>query len=937
MIRTYKEFKKAEEFFWGLSLFTWLKIAALTIALVYLALSLKLGFNNPLLLFLSILWMIVISFVIKSSLDNAVPGFYSSFLTHPFANHVFKTLPNTDGYKSVLDLQNLKTINHDHIVSKEADLISVLKLNNGISWNKSTSQERDSILETWASYLAQLQSIDSINSYLLNSNLLEDVFQCFIWVKPYQLQLDNVNYSLNHNLAEMIEINQEWQDKVFGQDQFIASPEFYIIIRHKNNKNKNQLLYKVLSNFVPESWLSFLIKNDFNDLETEYKLLEQKLATCLKSLNQIGIAAEPLLSNDLIAFCDHWLLSKQLNGQGKNRPVLKHSFDVQVAQKKVATVRSARVAFGDNSDFQNKSNDDLLIDRSKYLEFKGRLHKIYRFSVPPETGDIKFWLLNYLPLFSTESYISIYLQPRNAISDRRKAENKSEILKQMKTRSKVSTVNIIQENQELAKDLIDRPYSFDLVIYIGVSGATVKELQDIDNLIRKPMKQTCLDSLDRQQVNNWLYSLPFAYNKLSNSEKLFANLDFAKSCFSFVDNDLGTPAGPLLATALVNAKPVYLNEYDTAYCHNRAINFIGDSGSGKTVAAKLAIKRRLQESNRRFYIIDNTEDGWQFFVDFFGGEIIEIDKYGLDEPLFAPFACRAKPGTDDFLKHIEDLLKLFAVMKDNQAKLDSGEKVFLTNKIHDLYYSYETPSLSDFYECLCRSENEDADKWRAVISPYCQLTGGIYSKLMDGTQSHLDNDIQLRLFCFSKLNPDSNFLPVSLFLLSNFIENKISVDKHAGITLVIDEAWKIFTNKDSEHGKQLLIHLARAGRGLDLGLWTISQKPSDIPREIHSSASVSLCFQLKEARDKSEISAYANLNQTENQLLHSPLMNERGIALLKTTRSSGLVKLTLDPCEAVLCNSTRDFVNRRSQLLTDLKKSRTKAEACLQVVKELAC
>ena len=37
-----------------------------------------------------------------------------------------------------------------------------------------------------------------------------------------------------------------------------------------------------------------------------------------------------------------------------NRPVSKQSFDVQVAQKKVATAQKVRVAFGDNSDFQNK-------------------------------------------------------------------------------------------------------------------------------------------------------------------------------------------------------------------------------------------------------------------------------------------------------------------------------------------------------------------------------------------------------------------------------------------------------------------------------------------------------------------------------------------------------------------------------------------------------
>ncbi|MDA0771948.1 MAG: hypothetical protein O3C63_03290 [Cyanobacteria bacterium] len=42
-----------------------------------------------------------------------------------------------------------------------------------------------------------------------------------------------------------------------------------------------------------------------------------------------------------------------------NRPVSKQSSDVQVAQKKVATAGNARVAFGDNSDFQNKSNEHM--------------------------------------------------------------------------------------------------------------------------------------------------------------------------------------------------------------------------------------------------------------------------------------------------------------------------------------------------------------------------------------------------------------------------------------------------------------------------------------------------------------------------------------------------------------------------------------------------
>ena len=222
-----------------------------------------------------------------------------------------------------------------------------------------------------------------------------------------------------------------------------------------------------------------------------------------------------------------------------------------------------------------------------------------------------------------------------------------------------------------------------------------------------------------------------------------------------------------------------------------------------------------------------------------------------------------------------------------------------------------------------------------MLAPYC--AGGIYSKLMDGRESYLDDEKQLRLFTFSKLNQDANFLPVSLFLLTNFIEHKVSIEKQTGITLVVDEAWKIFTGKHSERGKDLLTHLARAGRGLDLGLWTISQKPADIPREIHSSASVSLCFQLKEARDRAEMAAAANLNTSEQELLESALIYESGNALLKTTRASGLIKMILDPYETVLCNSTRDFVRERDTLFLRHCNSSGFEAASLKTVKELVC
>ncbi|MDD9899041.1 MAG: hypothetical protein OXU45_08610, partial [Candidatus Melainabacteria bacterium] len=561
MVRTYKNFKKEGELFLGLGLWTWLQLALPTALLISFAFSLKLSLNSPLLLLMAVAWMIVVALIIKASLDDEVPGFYSSFLTHPFANHIFKLKPNDDGFASLCEMQNIHSIETDHFLTKEADLVAVIKLKNGISWNKLSPEDKDLVLDDWAAYLGQVQSIDALGSYLVNASGLEDSVQAFVWLKPYSLPNSSDKRNGEQNLEAAIRENQGWMQQKFAGKKFIASPEFYLVLRHKNQKNKNKFLAKILSNLFPESWLKFFLELDFSELENEHKLLEQKVSTCTSMLARQGLDCEQLTGQGLESFFEYWLYR------------------------------------------QDSQQEDILEDHAKYLRFKGRYHKTYRLTVPPASGEINFWLLNYFNLIKTESYVSIHLQPRNALSDRRKAEGKTEIMAQLKSRTKVSTASIIQENQELAKDLIDKPFSFDLVIYIGVITDSVEELQELDALLRKPIKQSKLDPLDRQQVSNWLYSLPFAYNQLSHGEKLFANLDFARSCFPFVDFDLGTSSGPLMGSSLYNSMPVFLDEYDRSYCNNRAINFIGDSGSGKTVAAKLAIKRRLDKPSNKFYIV----------------------------------------------------------------------------------------------------------------------------------------------------------------------------------------------------------------------------------------------------------------------------------------------------------------------------------------------
>jgi hypothetical protein len=173
-----------------------------------------------------------------------------------------------------------------------------------------------------------------------------------------------------------------------------------------------------------------------------------------------------------------------------------------------------------------------------------------------------------------------------------------------------------------------------------------------------------------------------------------------------------------------------------------------------------------------------------------------------------------------------------------------------------------------------------------------------------------------------------------MFLISDFISKQVM--QKSQNTLIIDEAWKLLKDKQNPAGSELICHLARAGRGLDLGLWTISQKPSDIPPEIHSSASSTLCFQLKEQQDRMDMVKYANLNPQEESFLNSIHLTRAGNAFLKTTIDSGLIRLELDPVEQILTSSVREFSNIRKKLFQkNLELGNSRCESALKTVQEL--
>ena len=123
--------------------------------------------------------------------------------------------------------------------------------------------------------------------------------------------------------------------------------------------------------------------------------------------------------------------------------------------------------------------------------------------------------------------------------------------------------------------------------------------------------------------------------------------------------------------------------------------------------------------------------------------------------------------------------------------------------------------------------------------------------------------------------------------------------------MIIDEAWKLLIDKEKEEFSMLLSKFARTGRSMNTGLWTISQKPEDINRDIYSNASNSFIFQIKEENDKSQISQFLTMTDKEKQILNCNQIKNRGFALMKNQYFSGLIKFIFNEHEFEYLNSEK--------------------------------
>lgn len=550
-----------------------------------------------------------------------------------------------------------------------------------------------------------------------------------------------------------------------------------------------------------------------------------------------------------------------------------------------------------------------LHDKGNHLELKEKdstsYLKSYSLKLAPDSGDLDFWLRELMLKIKSEAFISIKLEYRDPEKDRKKAESKASILSELKKANRASTQSVIKDNKALSETLIEKPYSFNLSINLSFKTQTLEQLKDLDRTIKKPLKNCTWSSEERKQIPALISTLP---SSKQASSKHYADLDFATANFCFFASNFPKDSKYYIGKSLTDHNPINLNEANKRLHKTRSINFIGDSGSGKSLLAKTMLIKRLEESDNEFFIIDNTRDGWTDFTQSLKGEVVDLNEIRASGAYFNPFYYEELADSLTLIRRIQSLLNFFTALCD-QESLSLEDKDFLARSLKTFFQKKQKACLSDLYLFWSTWEQRElAQRWQNLIAAYCHITSGAYAYLLDGEPEKYENKLQL--FQFSTINQEKSFSDICFYLINSELEKRALIENKK-LTLVIDEAWRLMQSKKAQ---SFLSYYARAGRAMECALWTISQKPSDLSKEIYSSASVNVSFHLKEKADQERLKSLVGFEEHELELFNNNLLKARGNCIIKTTYGTDLVKVEASDHEALICSSEKDLAFKRKEL-----------------------
>lgn len=437
------------------------------------------------------------------------------------------------------------------------------------------------------------------------------------------------------------------------------------------------------------------------------------------------------------------------------------------------------------------------------------------------------WLYSLIT-FDHPLFVSMFIYPTESkqVLDelRRKiAEMEATIESDMKAGKVVDpTVQVALDDAlalqaELAKGA-ERFFQFGL--YITIPADTKEELDTITKQIDSTLSSLLIIAKQAtlQQEEGFKSTLPMFTDKLQvwrNMDTTSLSMTFPFSTASLTKNE-GIMYG-------INQHDGSLIIFDRFSLENANVVILGKSGGGKSFYVKLEAVRLLMMGVD--VIILDPENEYRHISETVGGEFVDFSatsQYKLN-----PFDLATDTPEPDELSN--KILDLHSLMKVIMGDLTPSQDALLDRALVLTYrekgitqdpatFTLPPPLLEDLFKILQGMESVEARELADRLEKFVKgSASGIFN-----SQSNFDIKNPFTVFGIRDL--EENLRPVAMYIVLDYIWNRVRRGEHKKRILIVDEAWYLIKNKDSG---AYLHNFAKRARKYKLGMTTITQDVED--------------------------------------------------------------------------------------------------------------
>lgn len=363
---------------------------------------------------------------------------------------------------------------------------------------------------------------------------------------------------------------------------------------------------------------------------------------------------------------------------------------------------------------------------------------------------------------------------------------------------------------------------FRLGLYITVYGENLKEIEEIENVLRSifDARLIYIKPATFQQKEGFISTAPYGLDRLMVHTAM--NTQPLSSVFPFISFDLSANEGILYG---INRHNNSLILFDRFSLENANMTVFGTAGSGKSYAVKLEILRNLM-LGVDIMIID-PENEYEFLSEAVGGSYFKISltaPYHIN-PFDLPLPREDERPEDVLRSNIINLVGLLRIMlggltPEEDALVDLA--LTETYKARDITpetdpstWKERVPLMSDFEEVLRGMEGTES-----LVKRLHKFTKGTYAGFFNQpTNISMEN----RFVAFGIRNMEEELRPMAMYIIMRYIWNTIRTELKKRI-LVVDEAWWLMKTED---GASFLYGLVKRCRKYWLGVTTITQDALD--------------------------------------------------------------------------------------------------------------